>query len=136
MKKVNVDMKRKNRDELLYKKFPNPVDVEFLQSNDLLENHETTNNAIYLIDGNNCLTTQKHLRFFFQQKDDKAKAEAQIRFRWLISQVIKYSNRCYIFFDDKFSKKTYEDIMDRLMSAEEENRMIERTTIVYADEGN
>jgi len=30
MKKVNVDMKRKNRDELLYKKFPNPVDVEFL----------------------------------------------------------------------------------------------------------
>lgn len=88
--------------------------------------------TIYLVDGNNCLTTQKHLRHFFKKEDPMSKAEAQIRFRWLVSLVISDPKRCFIFFDEKFGDEIYEKLYDELMTGKDYKDMVSSSTVIYA----
>jgi hypothetical protein len=51
------------------------------------------------------MATQKHLRFHFQSKSIESKVEAQLRFRWLISLVLKDPKRTFVFFDDQYDHR-------------------------------
>jgi hypothetical protein len=60
-----------------------------------------------MIDGNNILVTNKKLRKLFKEKDEKFKAEAQIRLTWLMCTAYKLTG-FYLFFDEYYEKVDYD----------------------------
>jgi hypothetical protein len=78
----NPIIKKRNKEAELYKRFPNPQPIQFLELPELqsLDLKKT----IFLIDGNNVLVTNGKFRKYFESKDDLHKVEAQIRLHWIV----------------------------------------------------
>jgi hypothetical protein len=87
--------------------------------NELILMQADSRPLLFLVDGNNILPTNKHLRRYFQSKRPLDRVVAQLRARWYISHCFS-SAQVVLFFDERFQDADYQSAQQCTFPNEEE----------------
>lgn len=125
-KKLFLKNKRHHKDAEFYRKYPNPIPIKFLESEDLLD--LDLSQTVFLVDGNNMMQKNKIFRKFFDSPHEKDKSEGQVRLQWLLGETLNSE----LFLDNCYGNEAYSEIKASILNKEAAENT-EKIPVYFAD---